>query len=88
MKSVRSGDDDLGVHKMPVEGRVLALFVRSSHELVAMVLDPFPQSKFVLSRSKELRNLLGVFMTLRYAQLTMTFYYLTGGKSSLGSERH
>jgi hypothetical protein len=47
-----------------VEDGTLALLVRGCNELVALLLDPLPQTELVLSRSKQLRLLLGVDTTL------------------------
>lgn len=57
---VRSGDDDLCVNKVLVKLRVLALLVGRGDELVALLLNPFPDTKLVLRGSEELRLLLGV----------------------------
>ena len=61
---VRCGDDDLCVDKVLVKLGVLALLVGSGDELVALLLDPFPQAKLVLSGTKKLGLLLGVDATL------------------------
>ena len=61
---VRRGDDDLGVDEMLVELGVLALLVRRRDERVALLLDPLPDAQLVLSRSEELRLLLGVLAAL------------------------
>lgn len=53
----RSGDDDLGVDELLVEGRVLALLVRSGDQRVALVLEPLAQTKLVLSGAKQTGNL-------------------------------
>ena len=49
---------------MLVELRVLTLLVRGGDELVALLLDPLPQTKLVLGGSEKLRLLLGVDATL------------------------
>jgi hypothetical protein len=49
-----------------VEDRVLALLVRSRDELVALVLNPLPQTELVLGRSQKLRLLLGVDTALAH----------------------
>jgi hypothetical protein len=50
-----------------VEDRVLALLVRSRDELVALVLNPLPQTELVLGRSQKLRLLLGVDTALAHS---------------------
>ena len=45
---------------MLVKLRVLALLVGRGDELVALLLNPFPDTKLVLRGSEELRLLLGV----------------------------
>lgn len=44
----RSGDDDLGVNKLLVEGGVLALLVGGGHQSVAGILEPLANTKLVL----------------------------------------
>ena len=61
---VRCGDDDLCVYKVLVELGVLALLVGGGDELVALLLDPFPDTELVLSGSEKLGLLLGVDATL------------------------
>ena len=61
---VRRGDDDLRVYQLLVKFRVLAFLVRSSHQLVALLLNPFPDAQLVLGGSKKLGLLLGVDATL------------------------
>lgn len=61
---VRCGDDDLCVYKVLVELRVLALLVRGGNELVALLLNPFSDTEFVLGGSEKLGLLLGVDATL------------------------
>jgi hypothetical protein len=53
-----------------VEDRVLALLVRGRDELVALVLDPLPQTELVLGRSQKLRLLLGVDTALAHSLAT------------------
>jgi len=48
-----------------VEFGVLALLVGGCHELMALFLDPFPDTQLVLGSTKELGFLLGVDTTLR-----------------------
>ena len=45
---------------MLIELRVLTLLVRGGNELVALLLDPLPQTKLVLGGSEETRLLLGM----------------------------
>jgi len=47
-----------------VESRVLTLLVGSGDELVTLLLDPLPQTEFVLSRTKKPGLLFGVLETL------------------------
>lgn len=61
---LRSGDDDLGVNEFLVELAVLTLLVRGGDESVALLLNPLPQTKLVLSRAQKLRLLLGVLVAL------------------------
>jgi hypothetical protein len=60
----RGGDDDFGIDQLLVKGRVLAFLVGSSHESVALVLEPLADTKLVLGGSEKSRLLLGVFATL------------------------
>jgi hypothetical protein len=64
---VRRCDDDLRIHEVLIERRVLTLLVRSGDELVALLFDPLPYTELILSRTEELRLLSGVL-----AALTMT----------------
>jgi hypothetical protein len=57
---VRSGDDDLRIHKLLVKLGVFALLVRCCDQSVALLLNPLPQPKFVLGRSQKLRLLFGM----------------------------
>jgi len=61
---VRRGNDNLRVDKVLVERRTLALLVRGCDELVALLLNPLPDTKLVLGGSEETRFLLGVNATL------------------------
>lgn len=54
---LRSGNDDLRVDELLVEGRVLALLVGSGDQSVALVLEPFAQAELVLGGSKQTGNL-------------------------------
>lgn len=49
---------------MLVELRVLALLVGCGYQLVALLLDPFPDTELVLSGTEKLGLLLGVDATL------------------------
>ena len=55
--NLRSGDDDLGVDELLVEGRALALLVGGGHEGVAGILEPLADAQLVLSRAEKLRDL-------------------------------
>lgn len=57
---VRGGDDDLCVNKVLVKLGVLALLVGRGDELVALLLNPLPDTELVLGGSEELGLLLGV----------------------------
>lgn len=48
-KNVRSGYDDFSIDQFLVEGGVLALLIRSRHQGVTLVLEPFANTEFVLS---------------------------------------
>jgi hypothetical protein len=61
---VRCGNDDFGVNKVLVELGVLALLVGGGDELVALLLDPLPQTKLVLGGSEKTGLLLSVHTTL------------------------
>lgn len=54
---LRGGDDDLGIDKLLVKGRVLALLVRGGHQRVALVLEPLAEAELVLSRAEKARHL-------------------------------
>lgn len=47
--NVRSSDDDFGVNELFVELRVGVILVRGCDESVAGILEPFADSKLVLS---------------------------------------
>ena len=49
--SIRRCDDDLSVDELLVKFAVGTLLVRGSDESVALVLNPFPDSKLVLGGS-------------------------------------
>jgi hypothetical protein len=61
---VRCGDDDFGVNEVLVELGVLTLLVGGSDELVALLLDPLPQTKLVLGGTEKTGLLLSVDTTL------------------------
>lgn len=61
----RGCDDDFGVNKLLIELAVLALLVGGRYERVALRLDPFAQTKLILSGAEKLRLLLRVLSTLR-----------------------
>ena len=61
---VRSGNDNLSINKVLVELGVLAFLVGGGDELVALLLDPFPDAKLVLGSSEHARLLLSVDTTL------------------------
>lgn len=60
----RSGDDNFGIDKLPVEGGVLALFVGGGDQGVAGILEPLADTELILSGAQQLRLLLGVLTTL------------------------
>lgn len=62
--NLRCGDDDLSIDQMLVKGRVLPFLVRGGDELMALVLDPFPQPELVLGAAQKLWLLSGVFVRL------------------------
>lgn len=45
----RGGYDDLGIDQFLVKGGVLALLIRSGHQGMTLLLEPFPNPEFVLS---------------------------------------
>lgn len=45
---LRSGNDDLGIDKVLVEFRALSLLIGGGDQLVALVLEPFSDTKLVL----------------------------------------
>ena len=57
---VRRGNDNLRVDKVLVERRTLALLVRGCDELVALLLNPLPDTKLVLGGSEKTGLLLSV----------------------------
>lgn len=57
---VRRGDDDLRIYQVLVKLGALAFLVGGGDELVALLLNPLPDTELVLSGSEELRLLLGV----------------------------
>jgi hypothetical protein len=56
--NIRSGDDDLSVNKLLVKSRVLAVLVGGGDKGVALVLEPFANTKLVLGGSEKLGNLI------------------------------
>lgn len=61
---LRSGDNDLRIHKLLLELAVLALLVGSGHESVTLVLNPLPDAELVLGRAQQVGLLLGVLVAL------------------------
>jgi hypothetical protein len=61
---VRCGNDDFGVNEVLVELGVLTLLVGGGDELVALLLDPLPQTKLVLGGTEKTGLLLSVDTTL------------------------
>ena len=61
---VRCGDDNFGVNKVLVELGVLTLLVGGGDELVALLLNPLPQTKLVLGGTEKTGLLLSVDATL------------------------
>lgn len=62
----RSGDDNLSVDKLLVEGGVLALLVGGGHESVTSILEPLADTELVLGGTEKTGLLLGVLTTLEY----------------------
>lgn len=60
----RSSDNDLSVHQFLVKPRPPALLVRCSNQGMPLILEPFSNSQLVLRGTKELRDLLGMLLTL------------------------
>jgi hypothetical protein len=71
-ENVRCGDDDFGVNEVLVELRVLTLLVRGGDELVALLLDPLPQTKLVLGGSEKT----GLLLSVDAALVTLLIAYL------------
>jgi len=57
---VRCGDDDFRIDEVLVELRVLTLLVGGGDELVALLLDPLPQTELILGGTEETGLLLSV----------------------------
>lgn len=58
VENSRSGDDDLGILKLLVKGRVLAVLVAGGDEGVALILKPLANTKLVLDGSEKLGDLM------------------------------
>jgi hypothetical protein len=61
---LRSGDDDLSIDELLVEGGVLALLVGGGDQSVASILEPLADAELVLGSTEETGLLLGVLTTL------------------------
>ena len=59
-----SGDDDLCVDQLLVEGGALALLVRGGDQGVALVLEPLADAELILGGTEQLGLLLGVLVAL------------------------
>lgn len=57
---VRCGDDDFSVNEVLVEHRALTLLIGCGDELVALLLDPLPQTELVLGGAEKTGFLLSV----------------------------
>ena len=57
---VRCGDDDFSVNKVLVELGVLTLLAGGGDKLMALLLNPLPQTKLVLGGTEETGLLLSV----------------------------
>ena len=66
-EDIRSGDNDLRIHKMLVESRTLTLLVGGGHKLVPLTLDPLPQAELILGGSEELGDLFGMLVALYWS---------------------
>ena len=64
MFHLRCSNDHLCVYEVFVEGRVLAFLVGSGDELMALILDPLPDSKLILGAAKQLWLVLGMLASL------------------------
>jgi len=53
----RSGNDNLGINKLLIKGRRLALLIRSSNQSMSLILEPLANTKLVLGCAKKLWNL-------------------------------
>ena len=62
---LRGGDDDFGIWNVLVKGRVGTLLVRGGDELVALLLDPLPETKLVLGGTKKSGLISGVLVALK-----------------------
>lgn len=71
-ENVRCGDDDFGVNEVLIELGVLTLLVRGGDELVALLLDPLPQTKLVLGCSEKT----GLLLSMDAALVTLLIAYL------------
>lgn len=64
---IRRCDDDFGINELLVEFAVLALLIGCGDERVALIFNPFPQTKLVLSCAEQFRLLLSVLVALQVA---------------------
>ena len=71
-ENVRCGDDDFGINEVLIELRVLTLLIRGGDELVALLLDPLPQTKLVLGGSEKT----GLLLSVDAALVTLLIAYL------------
>lgn len=51
--NIRSRDDDLSINQLLIESRVLAFLVGGGDEGMALVLEPFAETKLVLGRAEQ-----------------------------------
>lgn len=69
----RCGDDNLSVHQLLVEIRILALLVGSGDQGVALILEPFPDAQLVLGRAQHLWVVSRVLISLSSLWVSKSF---------------
>lgn len=63
-RNLRSGDDDFGIDKLLVESGVIGILVGGGDQGMALLLEPLPQAKLILSGAQEARLLFGMLAAL------------------------